>query len=249
VFTVAGVSVPVRQFDPSACRFGAGCALRPVPHVAFGGEWSTALFAVSPVKHAADWSITFYSDTGSPVMLPFSGGLGNLSTLADVVPALGRTDYEANDSSWPVQGGWGLITTDISVTTHAIFRRTTADSNYYEAAVPTQDAYSGFVVPFDATAVGATETPVYTAFAVVNLSPTAPAHLVCTARDHSGVVIPNAVTIPALNPMGHFAEYSFPALTGQRGTLDCVADTMVSAIALRAVGAAVSTLPVIVNDP
>ena len=42
--------------------------------------------------------------------------------------------------------------------------------------------------------------------------------------------------------------YAIPALTGKRGTLDCTADTLISAIALRFIGTdAFSTLPVIVK--
>jgi len=85
---------------------------------------------------------------------------------------------------------------------------------------------------------------------MVNLHPGASAHVACTARDQTGTEIPNALTIPTLNPLGHFAGDLFPALTGKRGTLDCRADTMLSAIALRAIGTdAFSALPVIVKDP
>jgi len=68
------------------------------------------------------------------------------------------------------------------------------------------------------------------------------------ARDQGGTVIANAVPIPAVNPLGHWANSLFPALTGKRGTLDCSADTLVSAIALRVIGTgAFSSLPVIVK--
>ncbi|MBZ5677715.1 MAG: hypothetical protein LAP61_26010 [Acidobacteriia bacterium] len=250
VFMVAGVAVPIRQFDPSVCSAGTGCSLRPVPHVASGGEWTTALFAVNPTTHAADWSATFYDDNGSPIALPFTGRVGNVSTLTSSIPALGRIDYEAGNASLAVQGSWGLITTDIATTTQALFRRAVANGIYYEAAVPTSDGYNEFVIPFDATTFLPTGAPLYTGFAIANLNPSGAAHIVCTARDQSGTVIPNAVTIPSLNPLGHYAGYSFPVLTGKRGTLDCSADTLVSAIALRVIGTeAFSTLPVIVNDP
>jgi hypothetical protein len=249
VFTVAGVSVWVRQFDSAACGVGF-CSIRPVPHVAFGSEWTTDFFAVNPETDAHTWSIAFYDDSGSPVALPFTGGLGNLDMLTDSIPAQGRKDYQAGNATWPVQGGWGLVTSAEIITTEAIFRRATLNGTYYEAAVPTGEAYSGFVVPFDATTFVPTSAPLYTGFAIANLNPSAMAHVVCTARDDSGAVIPNALTIPTLNPMGHYANYLFPALAGKRGTLECYADTLVSAIALRFVGTdAFSTLPVIVLNP
>jgi hypothetical protein len=78
--------------------------------------------------------------------------------------------------------------------------------------------------------------------------PGATAHIACTARDQAGVIVPDAVSIPALPPLGHYTGSSFPALAGKRGTFDCSADTLVSALALRAIGGdAISTLPVIVK--
>ncbi len=249
VFTVAGVSVPVRQFDASSCPEGAGCLLRPLPHVAFGGAWTTEIFAVSWAKRERDLSIAFYDDNGSPVAVPLTGGFGKVKTLTDSVPALGRRDYEARDASAPIQSGWALVTADPSVETQAIFRNAAPTGTYFEAAVQTGEAYSHFLIPFDMTTVAATGRPLYTAFAIVNLNPLLPANVVCSARDGSGTVIPDALTIPSLKPLGHYAGYLSRPLTGMRGTLDCSADTMVSAIAFRLIGdEAFSTLPVILPD-
>ena len=249
VFAVAGVSVPVRQFSISACPEGRTCLIRPVPHVAFGGVWTTDIFAVSWAKHEGDFSITFYDDNGLPVAVPFTGGLGKLNTLTDSVPALGRVDYEVSDASAPIQSGWAEVTADSAIETQAIFRNAVPSGTYYEAAVRTGEAYSHFLVPFDTTTLASTGRPLYTAFAMVNLNPLGPANVVCSARDASGTVVPNAITIPALKPMGHYAAYVSGPLTGKRGTLECNSDTLVSAIALRLIGEeAISTLPVILTD-
>jgi hypothetical protein len=51
-----------------------------------------------------------------------------------------------------------------------------------------------------------------------------------------------------LKALGHYTGFAFPALAGKRGTFDCTVDTLVSALALRAIGGdAISTLPVIVK--
>jgi hypothetical protein len=250
VFRVAGVSVPVRQFSLSDCPEGTGCRIRPVPHVAFGGVWTTDLFAVSWAKHGGNLSIAFYDDNGLPVAVPLTGGFGKVNTLTDSVPALGRRDYEVSDAGAPVQSGWAMVTAESSVETEAIFRNASPSGTYYEAAVPTGEAYSHFLVPFDTSTVAPGSRPVYTALAIVNLNPMVAANVVCSARDASGAVIPDALTIPALQPLGHFAGYLPSSLKGRRGTLDCSCDTLVSAIALRLIGdEAFSTLPVIVPDP
>ncbi len=126
VFTVGGVSVPIRQPDAAACGGSSSCIVRSLPHLAFGGEWTTGLSAISSGTAAGSYSVSFYGDNGASVALPFTGGLGNLSTLSDSVPAQGLKYYEAENPSAPVQAGWGLVTTDASVTVQAIFRRHTA---------------------------------------------------------------------------------------------------------------------------
>jgi hypothetical protein len=153
--------------------------------------------------------------------------------------------YEAENPSVGDQSGWGLVTADESVAAQATFRRHTADGHFYEAAVPSSAGYSRFVMPFDVTTFAPNGAQMFTAFAVVNLNPSASAHFACTARDQSGVVIPDAITIPTLAPLGHYTAFNFPSLTG-RGTIDCSADTLVSAIGIRSIGGdAISTLPVI----
>jgi hypothetical protein len=66
--------------------------------------------------------------------------------------------------------------------------------------------------------------------------------------DHSGAVIPDAISVPVLNLMGRHASYSFPELAGKGRKLGCASDTLVSAVGLRFIGAeAFTTLPVIVQ--
>jgi hypothetical protein len=131
---------------------------------------------------------------------------------------------------------------------HSLFRRAPAEGNFYEAGVASSGGYSSFLVPFDATTFAPANAPFYTGLAISNLNASASARITCVARDQGGTLIPNAVPIPALNPLGHWANYLFPPLAGKRGTLDCSADTLVSAIALRVIGtSAFSSLPVIVK--
>jgi sugar lactone lactonase YvrE len=245
--SIGGVSVPIRQFDTSACGGSGSCTVRALPHIAAGADWATALFAANLGMVAASFSVDFYGDDGSSLALPFAGG-GNLSTLNDSVPAQGRRDYEAGSPSLPLQAGWGLLIANSSATVQATFRRAAPNGIFYEAAVPATGGYSAFIIPFDASTFPPTGGALYTGFAISNLNPIAAANVTCIARDQWGAVIPDAVTIPALSPSGHYAGYLFPPLTGKRGMLDCTADTLVSAIALRSIGTeAFSTLPVIVK--
>jgi sugar lactone lactonase YvrE len=245
---IGGVSAAIRQHDTSVCSGSGACVTRALAHLAFGGEWTTGVSAISSGTQGGNFEVRFYGDGGASLSLPFKTITGPvyLSSLADSLPALELKYYEAEDVQAQVQGGWGLVTAEESVATHALFRRRTPQGEFYEAAVPSSEGYSTFVMPFDATPFAEASAQMYTGFGIANLNPGAAAHVVCTARNHLGAVIPNAVTIPALAPLGHFAGYLFPALTGQRGTFDCTADTLVAAIGLRAIGSkAFSTLPVI----
>jgi hypothetical protein len=217
-----------------------------LPHIAVGDEWTNGFFVVNDGAQDANFTIRFYGDAGNSVSLPFGGGVGSLAVLTDVVPAQGMKYYEASSPSMPVLGAWGLITADPSITVQGLFRRHSPNGSFYEAAVPSTVGSTEFVMPFDATTFAPTGGPLYTGFAIANLDPNTTANVVCVARDQSGVTIPNGVPTPPLNPLGHWANYLFPALTGKQGTIDCSANTLISAIGLRSIGtAAFSSLPVI----
>jgi hypothetical protein len=224
---------------------GIGAPANALPHFAVGGGFVTDIFVINSSGEPASFTINFYSDSGAPASLPFNG-LGTISILSDTVPPFGTSVYEAGDANAPVQGGWALITADPSLTIQELFRNHSANGKYYEASVPAYPGSLGFRMTFDATTFTPTGDPLYTGFAVANLDPANPATLTCTARDYRGTLIPNALTIPVLNPLGHWADYQFPALTGARGALDCTSNTTVSAIGLRFVGSdEFSSLPIV----
>ncbi len=215
-----------------------------LPQVAAGGSIVTGFSVVNTGTQSAKFSINFHDDSGNPVALPFNG-LGTLGTLSDTIVGQGAKYYETTTPQVLIAGS-GLVTADPSITIQALFRRLGSDNSYYEAAIPVSSSVNEFEIPFDATAFAATGAQIYTGIAIVNLDSANSANVVCTARDSLGNVIPNAVSVPVLNPFGHWANYLFPALTGQRGTLDCSSNTKIGSIGLRALGAnAISSLPVI----
>ena len=139
-----------------------------------------------------------------------------------------------------------MVTADASITAQALFRRHGSDNSFYEAAVPATAGNHELLIPFDATTFSTTGAQIYTGLAIANTDSRNSANVVCTARDAAGKVIPNAVFVPTLNPLGHWADYLFPALAGKRGTLDCTSDTKIASIALRFLGTnGMSSLPII----
>ena len=231
-------SLPVLN-DPASF---AGAPHRALAHIAAGDTWTTGFFVLNTGNSAAHFSMSFHDDGGSALSVPLSGG--PTSTLSGVVAAHGSAYYEAADPRAPLAAGWTQIAADPSIVVQALFRDN-SHGIYYEAAVESSSGSKEFLLPFDATIFSATEQSFFTGFAIANLDGTT-ANIACTARDSDGVVIPNGVPVPALTPYGHWANYLFPALTGKRGTIDCVSSTNVAATALRFIGAnAFSSLPVI----
>jgi hypothetical protein len=241
---VVAVTDLLDEADIIAATLNVTAAATPsaLPHFAAGDTWTTGFFVINTGSQPAQFSIAFHDDHGNLIGLPFSGG--SASTLSGTVPAQGSAYYEAADPQTQLVSGWGQIIADPSIVVQALFRD---DSNgtYYEAAVPSMSGTHEFLLPFDATTFAANGSPFFTGFAIANLDQVA-ANVTCTSRTSGGAVIPNAVLVPALSPLGHWAGFSFLPLTGQRGTIDCVSNTNIAATALRFIGAsAFSSLPVI----
>jgi hypothetical protein len=223
----------------------ASSALAPtlsLPHLAAGDVWTTGINVVNDGNVSASFTISFFDSNGNPLTLPFAGGATN--KLTGGIPAHGSAYFEASNPAGQLVVGSGQITSDSSIIVQALFRDKVGNL-YYEAAVPAATPSKEFLIPFDATKFAANGAQIYTGFAIANVDATA-ATITCTARDLSGNLIPNAVSIPQLTPMGHFAGYQFPVLQGKQGTLDCSSNTNVAATALRFLGTdAFSSLPVI----
>jgi hypothetical protein len=242
IFGTALTAAQVRQLQNDAAPSAVTSVL---PHFAVGGSFVTGFSVVNTGSQPANFSVSFRDDNGNPVSLPFNG-LGALGTLSDTIVANGAKYYEAGTPQGALIAGSGVVTADSTITIQALFRRLGADNSYYEVAVPANAGVNEFEIPFDDTNFAATGAQIYTGFAIANLDTANSANVTCTARDATGTIIPGALSVPALNPMGHWAGYLFPALINQRGTLDCASNTRIGSIGLRALGTnAISSLPVI----
>lgn len=217
-----------------------------LPDIAVGDVWTTGFFVINTGSQAAQFTIQFFDNSGNSLPFPLSGG--TMSTLTDSVPGQGANYYEASAPGMPLLVGWGLFNGNPSLAVQAVFRKTSGNGQFDEAAITSSSGSLEFVVPFDASTLTGTNVPLYTAIAIANLDPNTSANVSCVARDPQGFTIPNAVSVPTLNPRGHWSDYFFPALTGKRGTIDCTANTPISAVAFRFIGAVnsiFSSLPVI----
>ncbi len=174
--------------------------------------------------------------TAQPLAAPFSSISGTLA-------GQGSTYIEEASALPDSLQGWAQISAGSSVVVQALFRNA-VNGIYYEAAIPSTPGSKEFLLPFDSTTFAGNGQPLVTGIAIANLDNSA-ANIVCTAYDPTGTVISGAVIVPSLAPLGHWAAYQFPLLVGKRGTIDCKSNTNVSATALRFLGSALSSLPVV----
>lgn len=214
------------------------------PHLAAGGAYTSVICALNAANQPARFSAAFRDDNGNPTPLAITG-TGSVNSVSTTIPVRGMACYEASSPNGSTISASALATADPGVTVQSLFRNASADGHYYEASVASGPGASELVMPFDATTFAPTGAPIYTGLAIANMDNSQPANVTCTARDEDGIVISGAVSIPQLQPGGHWAGYQFPALSGLRGTLDCVSNTKMGMIGLRFLGAgAFSSLPV-----
>lgn len=221
---------------------GGGSGSAGLAHYAVGSNWTTGLFIVNTGSSTAQYAVSFFDDNGNPTAVPFASG--STTRLIGTLPAYGSVYLEAANPAGALTSGWGQISADSSIVIQSLFR-STLNNTRYEAAVPSSTGSRAFELPFDATNFSA-GVPLYTGIAIANLDSANVAQISCIARDGSGNLIANGVSIPTIRPLGHWAGFQFPGLVGQRGTLDCVSTTSVAVIALRFIGTdTFSSLPVI----
>jgi len=223
---------------PVIGQAGAPSGASVLPHFAVGDSFVTDLYVVNSNNTAANFTISFYDDTGTRV--------NAVTNITDSVGAHGVKFYELGSPMGPGAAGSATVTSDAGITVQALFRRLGSDFSYYEAAVPMSIGGTDFSIPFDATTFTGNGGQIFTGVALANLDLTHPANVACTAQDSVGNTIPNAVTVPPLTGRGHWANYLFPLLVGKVGTLHCTSDSAVGAMGIRALGLnTISSLPVI----
>jgi sugar lactone lactonase YvrE len=220
-----------------------------IPHFAAGGGYVTGLYVINKSTSPQAFTINFYNDAGVPVAVPATGGSSTGASLSDTIPALGTGYYELGSLTNPaVVSGSGVVLSNSALVVQVFFRHQGAAVTPYETSYTATLGSFEAEFGFDATVYAPTNTQLYTAIAFANIDGANPATITCVAKDNTGTVIPNAVTVPTLNPQGHWAAYLFPALVGKRGTLDCTSTTRMSPIALKFIGTdGLSTLPVILK--
>ncbi len=250
--TVAGQTFRITQEGATAGLNLIGS----MAHLASAGGWDTSLRVVNLGATGAQVQLNFRADDGSaqsfrvasPPMQssPSTAIASAFATAVDqTIPAGGMLEVDTSGAAGqPVASGWSQLLTGGSVDGFAVFDyRPTGQ----EAVVPleTRNAAS-YLLAFDNTG------SIATGLAIANLAASA-ANVGVVIRNDAGAQIgTGTINIPAKGHTSFMltdAASGFPATAAKRGTVEFVTPQggRISALGLRASGAAITTLPVLAN--
>jgi hypothetical protein len=202
-------------------------------HIAAAASWRTTFTYVNQTTLPVTCDTSFYSDTGTPLPLPFNGA--PLSSVSDAIAAGGlarrQTDSQPN---LPVVTGWAAASCNGPVKASALFRDYNGSVALAEASVPAMAAAATqFVTYADQT----------TGVAYANPSPGS-AMVTFTARNQTGVVLASqSIAVPS-GWHGSQNLGTLLSLSSFQGSLTITASAPIVSLSLNAEAAPIlSSLP------
>jgi len=206
-----------------------------LPQFVFGDGWYTAMYFTNLSGESVSFPVSFYSDLGTPLIVP---SLSGSSTQVTLTPQ-GTAMIEAPNVG-SLKQGYATFTLPVGVGGYGVFRQSNAGGQDQEA-----------VVPF-ASSSGTTSTLTWdeknitTGVAVVNPS-SSTATIAITARNAAGATI--GTSSLTLQPLNHTAAVlgAFPGLSGvagQGGSAEfTTSNGNVAVLGLRFRGSAFTSIP------
>jgi hypothetical protein len=210
--TCSGTAVP--SCSPSQVGLVAGASITgPVTggasfgndyylsHLAFSAGWQSTLTFVNYSPQQVTCTTNFYSDSGSPLPIPFSQG--TISTRTDTMPPGGSVHDQtiASLAGSVAQQGWAQASCTGPVQLSLLFR-------FYSSGVATGEA--GVNAETAPTTKFATFAQTATGVAYANPSTTQSATITITVYSSAGTQLGS--TVITLGPLGHGAANLGPLL-------------------------------------
>jgi hypothetical protein len=168
-------------------------------HLAVGGGFQTTLTYVNYSPQPITCVTNFYSDIGSPLSVPFSGGA--VSTRTDTLQPGQSVHDQAISNSAAVTPGWAQATCTGPVQASLLYRLFQAGVPVGEASVNAEAAPTTVFVTFAQTATGV---------AYANPSTTQSANVTVTVYDATGSRLGSQII--TLGPLAHGAANLGPLL-------------------------------------
>lgn len=172
--------------DPGFCRFPYYFS-----QLAFGGGWQTTLTLINYTPRVVSCATSFFTDSGSPLLLPFAQG--TISSRTDILgPGESVHDPTISAQSGAVSQGWAQTSCDGSVQASLLYRLFQQGTAVGEAGVNAMTApATKFATYADAKAAVAYANPSSTQSALVTL----------TVINSGGIKLGSASL--TLGPLGH----------------------------------------------
>ena len=206
-------------------------ALAPAPshtyyfsQLAVGGGWQTTLTYINYSPQAVTCTTNFYSDSGSPLSVPFNQG--TISTRTDVLPAGGSVhDQTVASLTSAVAGGWVQSSCSGAIEASLLYRYFTNGVATSEAGVNAETAPTTKFATFAQTATGV---------AYANPSTTQSATITFTVYNAAGA--PLGSTSVTLGPLAHSAANLGPllGLSGFTGFVKITSTSPIISLSLNA---------------
>jgi sugar lactone lactonase YvrE len=228
----------IRKISPS----------RIVSHLANGQGWKTTILLVNADTHTASFTLSFWADNGSPLVLP----LGKDGTAASVAGTIAPGQLRVIESSGlggAIVEGWAELMTSDAIGGIGIFTASATNQPPSEAAAPLNSVGgTQLFIPFDNTSGGLVLS---TGIALANPNQQA-AVVGVTFTDQSGQNIPvktSQITVPA---NGHYASVlstDFPEVNGKRGTIKFNSNVDIYGLGIRYNGKAFTSIGALSSVP
>ena len=202
-------------------------------HIAAADVWRTTFTYINGTTQPVTCTTAFYSDSGSPLTLSFTGSL--LSSTSDTIPpgAIVRRQTDAQPAL-PLVTGWALAQCNGPVKASALFRR-------YNGNVPLAEA--SVIAVTSPASRWVTYADQQTGLAYANPS-ASPATVTFTANDSNGSMLASKTL--SLGPMTHGSQNLGPlfGLSTFQGSVTIAASTPIVSLSLNSDAAPIfSSLP------
>jgi hypothetical protein len=193
---------------------------KTISHIADGGGWRSTIILVNTDTVPAQYTVTFWDDTGSPYVPPLASG-----TVTGMIPVGGSTIIQTADTASTLSEGWAQVTSSQSIGGTAIFRY---DPWGQEAAVPLlTSGGTELEIPYQ---VG---NGLSLGMALANPSATQTANITEVIRDENGNQLSRRTL--TLAPLNHTAfNPTIPNNTTGGGVVEYDSNVNIYALGIRA---------------
>jgi hypothetical protein len=233
-----------------------GSAFTPIPviargsegaggmaHIVSGAGWRSIFSVVNTGATAANMSLSFFDDGGSPLSLPLTflqdGSTLTAAQVTQTVAAGASVVIQAQGPDGSAAVGSAQLATNGSASGFALLRY---DPSGQEATVPLQSGNANaYVVPYDNSGI------LKIGVALANLSSTA-ASVGVILRDDTGAVLQTGtLSLPGNGHSAFVLDGNYPVTVGKRGTVefDPVGGAQISVVGIRANGNFFTSVPVL----